>query len=149
GAGARDVSPPHPSSTSTATSPHRMRGDRYGRRRSDATWASIISCPPERFPGKRDAIMPPTGLTDLRDRVAVITGASSGIGAQLARDLAARGAHCALLARRADRLQAVALECARAGVTALPVPCDVAERAAVEGAGATVLEHFGHVDLLV
>src|SRR5213593_2299682 len=77
------------------------------------------------------------GLTDYQGTAGIVTGASSGIGAQLARDLAARGMRVALLARRADRL------------VALAVPCDVAERASIEGAVARVLERFGRVDLLV
>src|SRR5882724_6761193 len=89
------------------------------------------------------------GLADFRDRVAVVTGASSGIGAQLARDLAARGAHVALLARRTDRLEALAAEIGGAGITALPVACDVSDRASVDAAIATVVGRFGHVDVLV
>jgi len=89
------------------------------------------------------------GLADFRDRVAVVTGASSGIGAQLARDLAARGAHTALLARREDRLQTLAEEIGRGGVTAIPVVCDVADRGSVDAAIARILERFGRVDVLV
>ena len=89
------------------------------------------------------------GLADFRDRVAVITGASSGIGEQLARDLAARGAHVALLARRLDRLEALANELGRSGITAIPVKCDVSERASVDAAMAKVVAALGHVDLLV
>jgi short-subunit dehydrogenase len=89
------------------------------------------------------------GLTDFRDRVAVVTGASSGIGEQLARDLAARGAHVALLARRADRLEQLADELGHSGITALPVPCDVADRAAVDAALERIVRQLGHVDLLV
>ena len=81
--------------------------------------------------------------------VAVVTGASSGIGAQLARDLAARGMHVALLARRQDRLQALADECSRQGVTAIPIVCDVAQRESVVSAIARAVERLGQIDLLV
>jgi hypothetical protein len=89
------------------------------------------------------------GLVDFRDRVAVVTGASSGIGAQLARDLAARGTHTALLARRMDRLEALADEIGRGGATSVPIVCDVGDFASVDAAMASVIERFGHVDLLV
>ena len=89
------------------------------------------------------------GLTDYRDTVAIVTGASSGIGAQLARDLAARGARVALLARRTERLEALAAEIAARGGQAVAVACDVAERAAVEHAMAEVLTRWGRIDLLV
>src|SRR6266446_2556031 len=89
------------------------------------------------------------GLTDYQGTAGIVTGASSGIGAQLARDLAARGMRVALLARRADRLAALADEIRRGGGEAIAVPCDVAERTSIEGAVAGVLERFGRVDLLV
>src|SRR5881628_3784665 len=89
------------------------------------------------------------GLTDYQGTAGIVTGASSGIGAQLARDLAARGMRVALLARRADCLAALADEIRRAGGEAMAVPCDVAERTSIEGAVAGVLERFDRVDLLV
>lgn len=88
------------------------------------------------------------GLADFRDRVAVVTGASSGIGAQLARDLAARGARVALLARRLDRLESLARELG-GDAKAVPVACDVSDRASVDAAMATVLSRCGRIDLLV
>src|SRR5205814_9443910 len=70
-------------------------------------------------------------------------------GAQLARDLAARGMRVALLARRRDRLDALAEEIRGAAGEALALVCDVADRASVETAVQTVLERHGRVDLLV
>src|SRR6185369_8350647 len=80
---------------------------------------------------------PMAGLSDYRDTVGIVTGASSGIGAQLARDLAGRGMRVALLARRADRHEAIVL------------PCDVADRTSVEQAVAGVHDRHGRIDLLV
>src|SRR2546430_9869914 len=77
-------------------------------------------------------------------RVAVVTGASSGIGVEIARLLAARGDRCILLARRADRLEALAEE-----LGGEAEPCDVSDRAAVESVAARGLERHPRIDLLV
>jgi uncharacterized protein len=77
-------------------------------------------------------------------RVAVVTGASSGIGEATARELSGRGWHCVLLARRADRLERVAGEIG--GEWEI---CDVADRAAVDAAAARVLERHPSISLLV
>jgi NAD(P)-dependent dehydrogenase (short-subunit alcohol dehydrogenase family) len=68
---------------------------------------------------------------DLTGRVALITGASSGLGARTARVLAANGAAVALAARRTDRLQALSQEIAAAGGRACPVAMDVTDEASV------------------
>jgi short-subunit dehydrogenase len=76
--------------------------------------------------------------------VAVVTGASSGIGESLARMLAARGHTCVLLARRVDRLRALAVE-----VGGEFEVCDVADREQVEATAARVLERHPEIALLV
>lgn len=88
-------------------------------------------------------------LVDFADRVAVITGASSGIGTGFARMLARRGARVVLVARRQERLDALAAEIEAAGGRALPVACDVGDPEAVRAAAASVVERFGRVDLLM
>jgi short-subunit dehydrogenase len=89
------------------------------------------------------------GLVDYRGTVGIVTGASSGIGAEIARQLAAGGMRVALLARRMERLQSLAAEVQGRGGEAMPVACDVAERASVEAAVQTVLARWQRIDLLV
>jgi NADP-dependent 3-hydroxy acid dehydrogenase YdfG len=85
----------------------------------------------------------------LTDRVAVVTGASSGIGEATAYALAAGGAKVALLARRGDRLADVAAKITADGGQALAVEVDVTSAASVVAAGAAVRAAFGRVDLVV
>jgi short-subunit dehydrogenase len=79
-----------------------------------------------------------------RRRVAVVTGASSGIGEATARLLARRGWHCVLIARREDVLRRLASE-----LGADVEVCDVGDREAVAATTARVLERYPEVDLLV
>jgi short-subunit dehydrogenase len=79
----------------------------------------------------------------------LITGASSGIGAALARALAARGATVGLTARRADRLAEVLADCRRHAPGSRMWPADLDDLEAVERLGRDVLEGFGHLDILV
>ncbi len=80
------------------------------------------------------------------DKVVVVTGASAGIGAALARQLAARGAKVVLAARRAEELDAVAKEI---GEGALAVVADVTRRGDVERLAQAAIDRFGRVDVWV
>ncbi|WP_432032490.1 SDR family NAD(P)-dependent oxidoreductase [Streptomyces antibioticus] len=82
----------------------------------------------------------------LNGRVAMITGASSGIGAAAARHFAAEGAAVVLMARRAEPLEALAREIRAEGGRALAVPGDVAEGKDVAQAVGRAVETFGHLD---
>jgi NADP-dependent 3-hydroxy acid dehydrogenase YdfG len=84
----------------------------------------------------------------LANRVAVITGASSGIGEATAELLAERGAKVALLARRADRLDALAERITKAGGTALALPVDVTDADSLNAAAERVQAELGTADLL-
>ncbi|GAO19157.1 hypothetical protein UVI_02061400 [Ustilaginoidea virens] len=85
----------------------------------------------------------------LAGRVAVVTGASSGIGAAVAAKLAAEGAHVALAARRADELEKVRAALSPTGVKVLAHQTDVSDRAQVESLIETATARLGPVDILV
>ncbi|MFD9858551.1 SDR family oxidoreductase [Streptomyces alboflavus] len=85
----------------------------------------------------------------LTGRVAVVTGASSGIGEATAQVLAAQGARVALLARRGERLAAHVARIEEAGGSALALPTDVTDPASLAAAAADVRSRLGRVDLLV
>lgn len=84
-----------------------------------------------------------------RRRVALVTGASSGIGAATARALAAAGFAVALAARRNDRLAAIAAEIAEAGGEASPHPLDLADPASIDACFDAATRALGPIDVLV
>ena len=86
----------------------------------------------------------PSDAAATEGKVAVVTGASSGIGEATARMLASSGWHCILVARRRDRLQAIAAE-----IGAEVEVCDVGDREAVDAMAARVLERHPAINLLV
>lgn len=110
---------------------HRARADR--RRWRGAAWPS--------GPG---VVAPP-----LSDGVAFITGASSGIGAALAVELARQGADVALAARRIDRLEVLAAQVRALGRQALVVACDVTRDEDLDRAVAATVAQFGRLDIAV
>lgn len=90
--------------------------------------------------------MADTTGTTTTGRVAVVTGASSGIGAATARALRRAGYRVALLARRTDRIAALASEL---GDSAIAIPADVTDRGALVAAAARVQDEFGGANVLV
>jgi hypothetical protein len=88
-------------------------------------------------------------LGSWNDKVAVVTGASSGIGRLLVIHAARAGARVVLVARNEERLAEVAREIRSAGGNADVLPCDVADRDAVFRAAQTVLDQHGHIDIMV
>lgn len=86
--------------------------------------------------------------TPLTGRIAVVTGASSGIGEATAFRLATLGATVVAAARRADKLDALAARITAGGGTALALPLDVTDRLAVNAAAEHIAEQFGPVDLV-
>ncbi len=79
----------------------------------------------------------------------IVTGASSGIGRQIALDFARRGARLVISARRAERLQQVSRECEALGGEVEAMVGDLAERAFAESMVTRALERFGRLDVLV
>ncbi len=88
-------------------------------------------------------------MFNLNNRVAVITGASSGLGRQMSRSFAKQGANLVLLARRVERLEELKAELEQLGVKVLPVKCDVTSTEDINNAAKLAKETFGKVDILV
>lgn len=85
----------------------------------------------------------------LKDKVVVITGASSGIGRETAMMAAAKGAKLALLARRLPELEALVSECKAKNAEAVAIKTDVTSREEIKKAVADVVVKFGRIDVLI
>lgn len=89
-------------------------------------------------------------MFNLTKRVAVITGASSGLGRQMARAFAAQGADLVILARRFERLVELKQEIeSQFNVKVLPIKCDVTDTEEINAAAAKAEQEFGRVDILL
>jgi gluconate 5-dehydrogenase len=87
---------------------------------------------------------------DLTDQVAIVTGASTGLGVQMAKALANQGANIVVLARRQEKIDAVAAEIAEEyGVKTLAIRCDITDTEMVDAAVDKALAEFGRIDILV
>src|SRR3954447_9404882 len=88
-------------------------------------------------------------ITALNGTVALVTGASSGIGDATARRLAEHGASVVVIARRKDRLDTLVSEIEAAGGTALSVEADISDRDQADRAVQAAIDRFGRLDILI
>ena len=87
---------------------------------------------------------------DLKGQVAIVTGASTGLGVQMAKALANNGANIVVVARRQNLIEEVAKQIAdEFGVETLPVRCDITDTEGVNNMVKTVLDRFGRIDILI
>jgi len=100
--------------------------------------------------GKKKMKKPAIHFFDLKDRVAIVTGCSTGLGVQMARALANQGCKIVAVARRQELIDLVAQGITETyGVETLAVRCDITDTAAVDAMVDTVMEKFGRVDILI
>ena len=88
-------------------------------------------------------------MFNLSNRVAVITGASSGLGKQMAYAFAKQGANLAILARRVEKLEELKKELEKENIKVLAIKCDVTSTIDINNAAKIVEEEYGKVDILV
>jgi NAD(P)-dependent dehydrogenase (short-subunit alcohol dehydrogenase family) len=85
----------------------------------------------------------------LRDKVALITGGSRGLGLEIASQICAHGGRVAILARDADELARAKADLASRGGDVLPIQCDLLDAAQIQSAIQQTLERFGKIDILI
>src|SRR5205085_6175302 len=84
-----------------------------------------------------------------RDKVALITGGSRGLGLEIARQICARGAKVALIARDPEELARAKTELDRLATEVLTIQCDLLESAQIQSAVQQTLQRFGRIDILI
>ena len=88
-------------------------------------------------------------MFDLNGRVAVITGASSGLGKQMSKAFAKQGANLVLLARRIEKLEDLKIELEKENIKVLPIKCDVTSTNEIQEAAEMAEKTFGKIDILI
>lgn len=88
-------------------------------------------------------------MTDLRDKIVLITGGSGGLGRALAEGFAAQGCRVVITARDSMKLTAAADQMARNGAQVLALPCDISRREQVRGLGKEITARWGAVQILI
>ncbi len=96
-----------------------------------------------------DVSLPRGALRKLAGKVVIVTGASSGIGFNVAKKLGAAGAKVILVARTREKLEQTQFIIEKAGGEAHVYPCDLNDMAAIDRCAQQILDDFGHVDILV
>jgi len=87
-------------------------------------------------------------MFDLTGRVAVISGASSGLGLQMAKGIAGQGADLVIMARRKEKLEKAAEEIRALGVKCFVIQCDVTDTDSVNKAAEEAIKEYGKIDIL-
>jgi len=88
-------------------------------------------------------------LLDLREKVAIVTGGSRGLGLQIAEALGEMGAKLAITARKKDELDQAVEKLGRLGIVSQSYVCDIGKREAIAPVAEEILKRFGRVDVLV
>jgi gluconate 5-dehydrogenase len=88
-------------------------------------------------------------IFDLKKKIALVTGASSGLGVQFAKALASQGADIAIIARRQEKLEEVKKTIEEMGVRCLALKCDILNNDEIKAVVTKIKEHYGRIDILV
>lgn len=129
----------------TGTGPHAK--ERQARMGAFRTWVKVGAVAGAAF-GVRQAMAQASEI-DVRGKVVLVTGSSSGLGLQMAREFAADGARLVICARSVDELQRAGEDLEARGAEVLVIQCDVAKQDEVQRMVATAIDQFGGIDVLI